>query len=577
MGRLGLLAFIPLVAFTAYAGFRTDPEPISPCVTEVSRGLHDNAGPGGLTVDSEGTLWASSGTTGDFLRLDPSEGRVKQYKAPPGVSPHDPFPRSDGTIWFSDVNGGLVEFDPRTERFTVFTEDIAPGSEPHGIVWARDDRLYMAEQQSGLFKRFDPRTKRIVTVTDGMPPDSGPHGILEVGERHLWVAFQFADQIGRFDIRSQRFDKLVDFPADSGPHQIAYDPKREQLVVTLQHSQQIGLYDLANGDVRVFDTDLDPVSRKVAVSRKARDQRVTTVAVDAAARYAWITTLAPGILRFDLDTHETKSVTCGVTLPSAGLVAIRAGRDVWFSEPFPGAFARVDEDDRGPVFDSLDKPQPAAPSGPPVEAEDALHLEATVGSGAPHSSLAHTIKLTRLVRTEVEPPAAQTVVRLPEGARARVDAFPQCRVSQIQQDGPDSCPPASVIGRGRGIAGAGPFTLDLDFTFYATSVDRNPDGSPREPAQPGFVGAAESPQGPLVLPFVQVAPHSFATDKPQPGDKAKFVIITFELSIPARTENGIALIESPPVCTGTWRFSVSEIPAEGRRLDVFDDVPCESG
>lgn len=576
MGRLGLLAFLPLVGITAYAGISTSPDPIRPCVTEFSKGLSGRAGPGGMVSDPQGNLWASSGNSGHFLRFDPKTEKITQWQAPPGVSPHDPFPRSDGTIWFSDYNGGLVEFDPRAEKFTVFKDDIATGSHPHGIVWASDDRLYMAEQDSGLFKRFDPDTREFTLVTEGMPRNAGPHGILEVGEDYLWVALQFADKIGRFNLKTQRWDKFVDFPKNSGPHQIGYDPKRKQLVVTLQQSQQIGLYSLATGRVRLFRTSLDAISRATAISQRARNARLVAVTVDAAAKYAWITALEPGILRFDLDTHEILEVTCGVTLPSAGLVVVRSGNRIWFSEPFPGAFARVDE--RKPATplagSEAQFPAPREKRGRAV-AEDELRLVVTVDPPTPNSSMAHTIKLTRLVRTEVSPPAAQTVIRLPDGAVSRVAKFPLCPLSKMQKSGADACPADAKIGTGEAIAGAGPRTFPLKLTFFAASIDRNPDGSARPEAMPGFVGVAMGQSGPITLPFAQVGASTFATDRPRPGDKAMFVISEFDLSIPAReTAGGVALITTPPTCNGTWQFRISEIAGDGTRHGASDDVPC---
>jgi streptogramin lyase len=341
MRLVGALAFIPIVAATAAAGIATSPKPIRPCIARFSHGLRDGAAPGGMTADRNGNVWATSGFTDHLLRINRKTKQITQWKVPSGTMAHDPFVRpSDGTVWFSGLKDRLVEFNPRTQAFTVFS-GLPKGGQPHGVIWAEDGNLYIADQVAGRFFRLDLARRKFIEIR-GLPPHNRIHGVTEVPGGGLWANLEGSDQIAHFDLKTQRFDHFVLLPPGSSPHQSAYDKGRNRLIITLLRSNRVAEYDLATGSLRTYKTPLDPLRTQADIQPTARFPRLVAVAIDSQDKAAWITRLGIGVLRYDLDTRKITQVTCGAGIPGASLVIVRAGNEIWFSDPVSKSFGKIE-------------------------------------------------------------------------------------------------------------------------------------------------------------------------------------------------------------------------------------------
>jgi streptogramin lyase len=341
MRLLGALAFVPLVASTAIAGVATSPDPIRPCISTFSDGLQAGAAPGGMAADAAGNVWATSGFTDHLIRINRTTKKITQWKVPAGTQAHDPFVKpDDGTVWFSGLKDRLVKFDPTTQRFTVFM-GLPKGGQPHGVVWADDGNLYIGTQKAGRFFRLDLARRKFVEIR-GLPPHNRIHGLIDVPGGGLWANLEGTDQIAHFDLKTQHFDRFVSLPPGSAPHQSAYDARRNRIIVVLLRSNRVAEYDLATHALRTYPTPLDPLKTTADIEPTARFPRLVAVAIDAKDQDAWITRLGIGVLRYNLDTRKVTQVTCGAKIPGASLVIIRAGDEIWFSDPVSKSFGRID-------------------------------------------------------------------------------------------------------------------------------------------------------------------------------------------------------------------------------------------
>ena len=119
-----------------------------------------------LATDHEGNIWL--GYTRDALsRLDPDGGIFTHFQ--PGVSLIEAiYPDQGGKLWLA-TDGGLVHFDPQSNRSTTFTEkDGLPGNAIVSMLEDKTGNLWLGTRR-GL-SRFDPegKTFRNYDVSDGL-------------------------------------------------------------------------------------------------------------------------------------------------------------------------------------------------------------------------------------------------------------------------------------------------------------------------------------------------------------------------------------------------------------------------
>jgi streptogramin lyase len=219
-------------------------------------------------VDEHGSVWYSDFGDQDLGKLDPETGKVTQWPVP---KPKPDYPdgmldieeAKDGTIWLGMMfQGGLARFDPKTEKFRIYTapvvinddgtpkrrerqrevtlrydvdgkvwstEDggeiarfdvntgeyerfrpllnnasVGPSYSIYGIAADSHDNLYFAEIRHGLIGRIDAKTKE-VSLYPIPTPNSYPRRIEMDSEDRLWVAEYRANRVGLFDTKTEKF------------------------------------------------------------------------------------------------------------------------------------------------------------------------------------------------------------------------------------------------------------------------------------------------------------------------------------------------------------------------------------
>lgn len=157
-----------------------------------------------LVQDRDGFIWM--GTQSGLVRFDGQHFR--RYPPAPGAS----YVRvllagRDGRVWAGTFAGGVIEYDPRTERFTQYRNGLAH-TRVEGLAEDRDGNIWIATQEG--VDRLDPRTHRVTHFrhdpnTPRSLADDRARGLLVDSRGQLWAGTRAGLQ--RF--RDGGFDPVV--------------------------------------------------------------------------------------------------------------------------------------------------------------------------------------------------------------------------------------------------------------------------------------------------------------------------------------------------------------------------------
>ena len=136
----------------------------------------------GILFDGEQHIWLAT-FGGGLKRLDRTSGKFKSYRVADGLpsdSVYSVLRDGKGMVWASTV-AGLARFDPKSERFAVFTEDDGLQGDEFGMLSglaARDGRLFFGGLNG--FTVFKPDEIEV----DRNAPAVQVTGIRVVGKRY---------------------------------------------------------------------------------------------------------------------------------------------------------------------------------------------------------------------------------------------------------------------------------------------------------------------------------------------------------------------------------------------------------
>lgn len=246
----------------------------------------------GLTVGPDGMVWtnlyvrgmglgeggAATGGSLGFARIDPSTGKVENFKAPSSMHGGvGNFVDVDGKgkLW-AVTGGGAIHFDPATNKFTEFVSPSAgtPRFSTYGLAgdadgngwWAdiTEDRLGHGDVATGKSSEvlFSPRAEIAALATDedrkfyNRKDDLWPISIntAPLGGRsprriaadhtghYVWAADFYGNDVASVDIRTLKV-AYYDLPV---PYATAYDlrvGRNHEVWVTLRNADRVGRLD----------------------------------------------------------------------------------------------------------------------------------------------------------------------------------------------------------------------------------------------------------------------------------------------------------------------------------------------
>ena len=154
--------------------------------------LPHGAWPAGITASRTGELWfADAGT--NAIGVATTTGHVREFAVPtPGVSPNGVVQAPNGSIWFTELYGGIGEVDAkgRVTEYRVPALALAEGptAGPDGNVW-------FAETNANRIGRITPEGS--IEEFPVPTPSSGVLSLTAGGDGNVWFTEALASKIGR--------------------------------------------------------------------------------------------------------------------------------------------------------------------------------------------------------------------------------------------------------------------------------------------------------------------------------------------------------------------------------------------
>jgi virginiamycin B lyase len=167
--------------------------------------LGDGSAPHGVIVGPDGAPWITDGGLNAIVRVDPRTRAVRRFPLPPAGAEANlntaTFDRR-GVLWFTGQSGVYGRVDPSNGRVRVFRAPRGPG--PYGIATTPSGAVYYASLAGSHVARIDINTGRAVVLR---PPtaDQGARRIWSDSKGRLWISEWNAGKLGMYDPARKRW------------------------------------------------------------------------------------------------------------------------------------------------------------------------------------------------------------------------------------------------------------------------------------------------------------------------------------------------------------------------------------
>ena len=105
--------------------------------------------------------------------MDPSTGKVTEFKAPSGGDPHTLVTDGKGTIWFTVQSGGRVgRLDMRTGKISEYTTS----GRPYGIALDKSGNVWFCRMGADKLGRIDAAIGKAERSRHRRGQRTAPHG-----------------------------------------------------------------------------------------------------------------------------------------------------------------------------------------------------------------------------------------------------------------------------------------------------------------------------------------------------------------------------------------------------------------
>jgi len=125
------------------------------------------SGPHGLVADRDGDIWFTANFAGYIGKLDPSTGKITEYKLPnpEARDPHTLLFDQNGILWFTVQSANMIgRLDPKTGEIKLVSSPT-PHSNPYGMVITSKGVPFFCEFGSNKLASIDPATMSSVSTS----------------------------------------------------------------------------------------------------------------------------------------------------------------------------------------------------------------------------------------------------------------------------------------------------------------------------------------------------------------------------------------------------------------------------
>jgi len=243
----------------------------------------------------DGSIWYSGQMANVLGRLDPSTGKIKEYRLPPDSGPHGLVEDRDGNIWYTANFGGYIgKLDPRTGKVREYRLPDPAARDPHTPLFDRNGVLWFTVQSGNMVGRLDPQTGAIKLVT--LPePRSQPYGMVIDSKGVPFFAEFGANRIAKIDPQTLQ---LHEYPLP--------DPQARPRRIAIMPDDSIWYSDYARGYLGRLDASSGAVREWLSPSG-ARSQPYAIAYTDGAIWYSESGVNPNTLVRFDPKTERFAS------------------------------------------------------------------------------------------------------------------------------------------------------------------------------------------------------------------------------------------------------------------------------
>jgi len=187
-------------------------------------------------------------------------GKITEWDVPTPRFARDPAPGPDGNIYIAVMNGNrIARFDTRARSFKEW--ELPDGARPHGLVVAKDGRVFYTGNGNGSIGELDPASGKI--VSHFTPSQGGnPHTAVLDDAGNVWFTGQGGGYLGKLERAS---GKVSEIPMPGGPYGLAID-RQGRVWVCRMGANALGIYDPKTGKTDELRTGPGSRPRRIATA-----------------------------------------------------------------------------------------------------------------------------------------------------------------------------------------------------------------------------------------------------------------------------------------------------------------------
>jgi len=187
-------------------------------------------------------------------------GRITEWAVPTPRFARDPAPGPDGNIYIAVMHGNrIARFDTKSKTFKEW--DLPDGARPHGLVVAKDGRVFYTGNGNGSIGELDPATGKV--ISHFTPSHGGnPHTAVFDAQGNVWFTGQGGGYLGKLDPAT---GKMSEVPMPGGPYGLAID-RQGRIWVCRMGANALGVHDPSSGRTDELRTGPGTRPRRIAAA-----------------------------------------------------------------------------------------------------------------------------------------------------------------------------------------------------------------------------------------------------------------------------------------------------------------------
>ena len=177
-----------------------------------------------IQADFDGNIWIVINNKDKILKFIPDSNTFEEIQLEKRSLPFALTIDSEGKIWFSETNPGIIGFiNPKNNEITKFSDGL-PIKGPEALTFDEEGNLWVTEHTGSGIIKFNP----ILETFDRIPvpdPEALPFGMTFDRYDNIWFAQHTSDNIAAYDPHNNNLIEVPVPTASSWPLYMTSDDK----------------------------------------------------------------------------------------------------------------------------------------------------------------------------------------------------------------------------------------------------------------------------------------------------------------------------------------------------------------